>query len=56
MIPLAAHGLAAVTYTQVSDVEVETNGLFTYDRRVCKVDVDLMRALNQELRQAWDQA
>lgn len=30
-------GLCAAVYTQVSDVEEEANGLFTYDRKVCKV-------------------
>jgi hypothetical protein len=30
-------GLSAVVYTQLSDVEDEVNGLFTYDRKVCKV-------------------
>ena len=38
-------GLCAAVLTQVSDVEDETNGLFTYDRRVLKVDKDEMRAL-----------
>lgn len=37
IIPLVNKGLAAVVYTQLSDVEDEVNGLFTYDRRVCKV-------------------
>ncbi|MCF0116691.1 MAG: glycoside hydrolase family 2 [Bacilli bacterium] len=36
-------------YTQVSDVEDETNGLFTYDRKILKVDknriIELMRKL-----------
>ena len=31
-------GLAGFVYTQVSDVEEETNGLMTYDRRVIKLD------------------
>jgi hypothetical protein len=31
------HGLSAVVYTQLSDVEDEVNGLLTYDRKVCKV-------------------
>jgi beta-galactosidase/beta-glucuronidase len=31
-------GLSATVYTQLSDVEDEVNGLFTYDRKVCKVD------------------
>ncbi len=37
VIPLAAKGLCASVYTQVSDVEEETNGLRSYDRRVDKV-------------------
>ncbi len=31
------HGLAGAIYTQVSDVEDETNGILTYDRAVCKL-------------------
>ncbi|HKL98307.1 MAG TPA: glycoside hydrolase family 2 [Mobilitalea sp.] len=34
---LKEKGLSASVYTQLSDVEDEVNGLFTYDRRVCKV-------------------
>ena len=30
-------GLCAAVYTQLSDVEDETNGLVTYDRRVVKL-------------------
>ena len=37
IIPLISHGLCATVYTQVSDVEDETNGIFTYDRRVDKI-------------------
>ncbi len=33
---LEAEGLAGYVYTQLSDVEAESNGLLTYDRRVCK--------------------
>ena len=36
--PLRAKGLCAAIYTQLSDVEDETNGLLTYDRAVKKVD------------------
>ena len=35
---LEAEGLAGYVYTQLSDVEEETNGLLTYDRRVSKLD------------------
>jgi hypothetical protein len=31
-------GLAAAIYTQTSDVEIEVNGLMTYDRKVVKLD------------------
>ena len=37
LLPLAERGLSAAVYTQVSDVEDETNGLLTYDRRVRKL-------------------
>jgi beta-galactosidase/beta-glucuronidase len=36
--PLQARGLSAAIYTQLSDVEDETNGLLTYDREIQKVD------------------
>lgn len=32
------HGGSAVIYTQLTDVEGEMNGLFTYDRAVRKVE------------------
>jgi hypothetical protein len=34
---LVKDGLSAAVYTQVSDIEEETNGLLTYDRKVRKV-------------------
>ena len=35
---LVGQGLAAAVYTQTTDVEVEVNGLMTYDRDVVKLD------------------
>ncbi len=35
--PLIRQGLCAAVYTQLTDIEEETNGLLTYDRRVCKI-------------------
>lgn len=35
---LEGRGLAGYVYTQVSDIEEETNGLLTYDRRVNKLE------------------
>ena len=37
--PLIGKGLSAAVYTQTTDVEVEVNGLMTYDREVIKFDV-----------------
>jgi hypothetical protein len=37
--PLIGKGLAAAVYTQTTDVEIEINGLMTYDREVIKFDV-----------------
>ena len=54
IVPAAKKGLCAAVYTQVSDVEDETNGLLTYDRRVCKVDGRKMRKMAQELFAAAD--
>jgi len=50
IIPAVARGLAATVYTQVSDVEDETNGLLTYDRRVVKIPAEQVRAVIGQLR------
>lgn len=39
-------GLSASIYTQPFDVEIEENGLMTYDRKVFKIPVDRLRAIN----------
>ena len=41
LLPLVKKGLCASVYTQLSDVEDETNGLVTYDRHVKKFDLRL---------------
>jgi Glycosyl hydrolases family 2, TIM barrel domain len=40
-------GLSAAVYTQTTDVEIEANGLLTYDRAVIKVDADRVAAVNK---------
>jgi len=42
-------GLSAAVYTQTTDVEIEVNGLMTYDREVIKMDVDRAAATNRRL-------
>jgi beta-galactosidase/beta-glucuronidase len=39
LVRLIPKGLSAAVYTQTTDVEIETNGLMTYDRKVIKSDL-----------------
>ena len=50
VIPHIGTGLCATVYTQLSDVEDETNGLLTYDRKVCKADPARMREIAAKLK------
>ena len=51
VLPLVeSEGLSAAVYTQVSDVEDELNGLLTFDRRVCKAEAKVLRALNEKIK------
>lgn len=54
--PALDHGLAAIVYTQLTDVEEETNGLLTYDRRVTKIDPPVVRAMTDRLRARFARA
>ena len=49
-------GVCGCIYTQLSDVEGETNGLYTYDRQVRKASagalLDIARRLQEELEAA----
>jgi len=42
-----ARGASAVVYTQLTDVEDESNGVLTYDREVIKPITDIIKAANQ---------
>jgi hypothetical protein len=46
VIQLREQGLSAAVYTQITDVEIELNGLMTYDRKVYKIPVDKLARLN----------
>ena len=56
VIPAAEQGLCAAIYTQVSDVEDETNGLLSYDRKVQKLTPERMRPIAQALQDAVTQS
>ena len=47
--PLVHAGLSAAVYTQTSDVEIEVNGLMTYDRAVVKPDERAVREAHRRL-------
>jgi hypothetical protein len=49
MRPLIGEGLSAAVYTQTSDVEIEVNGLMTYDRKLVKMDLDRIAAAARKL-------
>jgi hypothetical protein len=46
---LAGKGLGGAIYTQTSDVEIEINGLLTYDRKVLKFDPAVLKAAHDRL-------
>ncbi len=46
---LIGKGLSAAVYTQTTDVEVETNGLMTYDRKVIKIPEAELKAMHSGL-------
>ncbi len=52
IIPAVGKGLCGAVYTQVSDVEDETNGLLSYDRKILKVDPAPMKRIAEALRNA----
>jgi beta-galactosidase/beta-glucuronidase len=46
---LIQQGLSAAIYTQTTDVEIETNGLMTYDRKVVKMPADKLMQMHSKL-------
>ena len=49
LIELIDDGFAAAIYTQTTDVEIEVNGLMTYDRKVVKLDMERLNAINRRV-------
>ena len=56
ILPLIPKGLSATVYTQLTDVEDEINGLLTYDRKVVKLDLKRLQALNETINRSYDKA
>lgn len=53
VLPLIDKGLCATVYTQVSDVEDETNGLLTYDRKVMKINPEEFADISEKIKKAF---
>jgi hypothetical protein len=51
VIPIIEKGGCGCIYTQLSDIEDETNGLYTYDRKVLKVDKDEMLRIRDDIEE-----
>jgi hypothetical protein len=47
LMPMVGKGLSAAVYTQTTDVEIEVNGLMTYDRAVIKMDAEKLKKINR---------
>ncbi len=54
VLPACKEGLSAAIYTQVSDVEDETNGLLSYDRKVEKLETAAMQKIAADLKSAGE--
>jgi beta-galactosidase/beta-glucuronidase len=51
---LIPFGYSGAVYTQTTDVEIEVNGLLTYDRKVVKLNAEKIRKINQEICHFFD--
>ena len=49
LLDMIPRGFSAGVYTQTSDVEIEVNGLMTYDRKKIKIDETKVREINQAI-------
>lgn len=50
---MISQGFSAAVYTQTTDVEVELNGLMTYDRKVIKLDEKRLHDINNKISHAF---
>lgn len=55
LIAPAQQDLSGSIYTQITDVEGEVNGFWTYDRRVLKMDAAQVRAINRKVIEVGSQ-
>lgn len=56
VLPVIPAGCCGAVYTQLSDVEDELNGLYTYDRRVCKADPAVMAEIARSIAEKMEES
>ena len=56
IVPAVRAGLCGAVYTQITDIEDETNGFYTYDREVCKVNTEKFAAVAKALQAAMEES
>lgn len=56
VVPLIKKGLGATVLTQLSDVEDETNGVLTYDRKIVKPLESDMQKVSTNIQKAFSDA
>lgn len=52
---MVERGFSAAVYTQTTDVEIEVNGLMTYDRKVIKPNMEKIREINSAICHSLDE-
>lgn len=53
ILPLIKKGLSGVIYTELNDIEDETNGIFTYDR-ILKINEDVIKHINSKIDETFN--
>ena len=51
LVPWIKAGLSAAVYTQTTDVETEVNGFLTYDRKVVKMNMEVLTKVHEKILQ-----
>jgi hypothetical protein len=55
LIPLIPLGLSVAIYTQTVDVEIEIDGYLTYDRRIEKMDRDVLKEIHKKITSSFNE-
>ncbi|MCL2508095.1 MAG: glycoside hydrolase family 2 [Oscillospiraceae bacterium] len=50
IMPKIGRRLSAFVYTQLTDVELEVNGILTYNREMIKIDPETVKSLNDKMK------